>query len=134
MTKRITLLTVCLALAGGTLAACGDEEKSVDTTPAAPGTTEPATTATTQSAAGDVVEIDMKDIKYVPENATAKVGQTVRWKNSDPVAHTVDAESADVESGTIDPGKTFETKFDKAGKVDYVCAIHPNQTGTVTVQ
>jgi plastocyanin len=131
MTKRITVLAVCLALA---LAACGSEEKSVDTTPAAPGTTEPATTATTQSAAGDVVEVDMKDIKYVPDNVTAKVGQTIRWKNSDPVAHTVDAESAGVESGTIDPGKTFETKFDKAGKVDYVCAIHPNQTGTVTVQ
>jgi len=22
----------------------------------------------------------------------------------------------------------------KAGKIDYVCTIHPNQTGTITVQ
>jgi len=29
---------------------------------------------------------------------------------------------------------TFEQTFDAAGKVDYVCTIHPNQTGTVTVE
>jgi len=128
MTKPLTALAVCVALAGGTLAACGDDdEESASTTPAAA----PATTG----AAADVVVVDMKDIEYVPRNATAKVGQTVRWTNSDPVAHTVTAKSgSDVDSGTIDPGKDFETRFDRPGKVDYVCTIHPNQTGTVTVR
>jgi len=128
MTKPLTALAVCAALAGGTLAACGDDdEESASTTPAAA----PATTG----AAADVVVVDMKDIEYVPRNATAKVGQTVRWTNSDPVAHTVTAKSgSDVDSGTIDPGKDFETRFDRPGKVDYVCTIHPNQTGTVTVR
>lgn len=131
MTKPLTALAVCAALAGGTLAACGDDdEDSASTTP----TSAPTTSAKTTAAAG-AVEIDMKDIKYVPQNATAKVGQTVKWTNSDPVAHTVTAKSgSDIDSGTIDPGKEFEAKFDKAGKVDYVCTIHPNQTGTVTVR
>lgn len=127
MSKRITVLAVCVALAGGALAACGDDD-SAGTTAA------PATTGET-SAASDVVEVDMKDIEYIPQNISAKVGQTVRWKNSDPVAHTVTATSgSDVDSGTIDAGKTFETKFDKPGKVDYFCTIHPNQKGTVRVR
>ena len=130
MTKPMTILAACLALAGGTLAACGgDDEDSASTAPA----TTPVPTQ--KPAAPDVVAVDMKDIKYVPQNVTAKVGQTVRWTNSDPVAHTVTAKSGSkIDSGTIAPGKTYEAKFDKAGRVDYVCAIHPNQKGTVTVR
>jgi plastocyanin len=131
MTKPITALAACLALAGGVAAGCGgDDEESASTTPA---TT--AGPAQTTEAPADVVMVDMKDIKYVPRNVTANVGQTVRWTNSDPVAHTVTAKSgSDVDSGTINPNDTFEAKFDKPGKVDYVCTIHPNQTGTVTVR
>ena len=41
----------------------------------------------------------MKDILFVPEKVTARVGQTVRWTNSDDVEHTVKAKSgADFES------------------------------------
>ncbi len=128
MTKRTIYVATCLLLAGA-LAACGGDDDEDRATKA------PVTTAAPSGApAADVVTVDMKDIKYIPRDATAKVGQTVRWTNSDPVAHTVTAKSgSDVDSGTIDANETFETKFDKPGKVDYVCTIHPNQTGTVTV-
>ena len=62
------------------------------------------------------------------------MGQTVRWTNSDDVAHTVKASSgADFESKAISKGKTYEAKLTKAGTIDYVCTIHPSQTGTITV-
>ncbi|MDX6648127.1 MAG: hypothetical protein QOJ97_78 [Solirubrobacteraceae bacterium] len=140
MTKRTTAFAACLALAAA-LAACGgsDNKTTSASTPAPPAST-PATTgggasAPSGNADANVVQVDMKDIKFVPATVTAKVGQTVKWTNSDPVAHTVTAKSgSDVDSGTIGPNQTFSTKFAKAGRVDYVCSIHPNQTGTVIVK
>lgn len=76
----------------------------------------------------------MKDILFVPDKLTARVLQTVRWTNRDDVAHTVKAKSgADFESKVISKGKTFDAKLTKAGTIDYVCTIHPSQTGTITV-
>ena len=31
-------------------------------------------------------------------------------------------------------GDTFTQKFDAPGTIDYVCTIHPQQTGTITVE
>ncbi len=79
----------------------------------------------------------MKDIQYVPKDVTVKKGGTVTWTNSDTVAHTVTKESgpgAEFDSGNLDVDATFEQKFTAPGKVNYVCTIHPNQTGTVTVK
>ncbi len=123
-----TILSVaaCLAFAG-----CGgdDDEDAASNSP--PPTVPAATTPPTDAA----VAIDMKDIKYVPAKASAKVGQTVRWTNSDPVAHTVTATSgSDIDSGTINANDTYEAKFTRAGTVAYFCEIHPNQKGTVTVR
>lgn len=83
------------------------------------------------------VTIDMKDIKYVPAAATAKVGDTVLWTNSDKVAHTVTKTGGpgpSFDSGTIPPGGTYTQTVKTPGRIDYVCTIHPNQTGTLTVQ
>jgi plastocyanin len=139
MTKRTTAFAACLALAAA-LAACGSSNsKSTSASTPAPPASTPATTgggakAPTGAADASVVQVDIKDIKFAPATVTVKVGQTVKWTNSDPVAHTVTAKSgSDVDSGTIAPNQTFETKFKKAGRVDYVCTIHPNQSGTVIV-
>jgi plastocyanin len=135
MTKRTIAFAACLALAAGTLAACGGGDKTASSTSTPAPTTPAAPTAKPPAATGGVVAVDIKDIKFVPATVTVKAGQTVRWTNSDPVAHTVTAKSGStVDSGTIASGKTYETKFTKAGKVDYVCTIHPGQAGTVIVQ
>ena len=83
------------------------------------------------------VTVDMKDIKFMPANVNVKVGGTVGWINKDSVPHNVtkeDGPGAEFASDTVDPGGKFSQKFDAAGKVDYVCTIHPNQTGSVTVK
>lgn len=125
MRLAILAAALCLAVAG-----CGgDDDDAASTSPP------PTVPAATTPPADAAVEIDMKDIKYVPARASAKVGQTVRWTNSDPVAHTVTATSgSDVDSGTINPNDTYEAKFTRAGTVAYFCEIHPNQKGTVTVR
>ena len=129
MRTTIACLAACLALVA---AGCGGDDSSDN---GAPPATQPVNTDTTPTPAqASVVDVDMREIKYIPADVTVKVGQTVRWKNSDPVAHTVTSKSAGVDSGTIDPEKSFETKFRKAGKVSYFCEIHPTQKGTVTVR
>ena len=76
----------------------------------------------------------MKNIQFVPQAITAKVGQTIHWTNADSVAHTVTAKGgANFDSGVLDPGKQYSFKATKAGTINYVCQIHPNQTGTITV-
>ena len=131
-----TLLT-CLALAtGGAIAGCGSDNNdtaSTSTPPPPAATTAQATTPAASS--GDVVKVDMKDIKFVPADITVKVGQKIEWTNTDTPPHTVTSttDSAKFDSGTMQPGAKFDYTPTKAGKIDYVCTIHSGQTGTITV-
>jgi plastocyanin len=124
MPSRALIAALLLVLAAG----CGEKESAGSGT--AGGTaTEPAS-----SSGGTTVEVDMKNILFVPEKITARVGQTVRWTNSDDVAHTVKAKKgADFESKVISKGKTYKAKLTKTSTIDYVCTIHPSQTGTISV-
>jgi plastocyanin len=129
----------CLALtAGGVLAGCGSDNKDSASTPAAappPAATTPAST-TPAAASGDVVKVNMKDIKFVPADITVKVGQKIEWTDTDgQIPHTVTSQTkgADFDSGTLQPGATFDYTPTKAGTINYICTIHSGQTGTITV-
>ena len=136
--KSLLLLFTCLTLA---VAGCGDDDKSSDETPS--GGDKPAAT-TGGDAGGDkpAVEgsgpnkVDMKDIKYNPQNIGVSKGDTITWTNSDQVPHTVTKDGgpgANFDSGDIAAGKKYEQTFDAVGKIDYHCTIHPQQTGTIEV-
>ena len=131
--KRLPILAVSLVLATGGLAACGgddDEDKGGSTAPAQTGAQ-----ATTQAAgaAGGQVTVSIKNTAFEPKNVTAKVGQTIKWTNDDPIAHTV-TQQGGFDSGTLNAGATFTFKPTRAGRIDYVCMIHPGQTGSITVE
>jgi plastocyanin len=134
---RIVTIAACLTLAAAAVAGCGgSSKKKSETTSSAGGgatTSAPANTPAPAAAASEV-KVSMKQIKFVPENITAKVGQTIKWTNDDPFAHTVTAKSgASFDSGPVNAGGTYTFKATKAGTIDYVCTIHPNQAGTITV-
>jgi len=112
-------------LAALALAGCGEEESTGSGT-AGGSPDEPAA-----SGGGNAVVVKMKDILFVPDKVTVRVGQTVRWLNEDDIAHTVKA--TDFESGNIRKGDVFEAEFSKPGRIDYVCTIHPSQKGTITI-
>ena len=79
----------------------------------------------------------MKNTTFVPMTASVAKGGTITWTNSDSFAHTVTKEGGpgqDFDSGNVDGGGTFKQRFDAAGKIDYVCTIHPSQTGSITVE
>jgi plastocyanin len=117
--RPITLLVACLALV---LAGCGG------------GNDNGGSGSSSGSSSGNTVTIDMKNIKFAPEDVTVKVGQTVKWVNQDTVDHDVSAKSgADFKSDLFGNGKSFEWKADKAGTVSYVCTVHPGMVGTLKV-
>jgi plastocyanin len=124
----------CLALAAGgaAFAGCGssDDKKSASTATKATVAVKPPAAAP----AGEV-KVSMKNIKFVPANITAKVGQKIVWTNDDgQIPHTVTAtKGATFDSGNVDGGATFDYTPAKAGKIDYVCTIHQGQSGTITV-
>jgi plastocyanin len=132
----------CLALA--VVAGCGDDKNDSSSTPAAAKpapriatTTSPAAATTTTDSgtpAGAVVKVSMKDIKFVPEKITVKVGQKIEWTNDDAVAHNVTAtDGADFASDTIDGGGQYSYRPTKTGVIQYVCTIHSGQNGEITV-
>ena len=131
--RFLLLLALLAALA---LAGCGGDDEETTATPPAE-TTEEATPAgeETEGAADDVVTVTMKNIQFDPQEVTVKAGQTVRWVNEDDVQHDADATSgADFNLDLIDKGGTIEWKAEAAGDVEYVCSVHPNMTGTITVE
>ncbi len=139
MTRLLTLLALLLAAGALVAVGCGGDEDEGDsggagTTTAEQGATETAGGASGGSQGGGPVKIDMKNIEYVPKQATVKVGQKIAWTNGDSVAHTVTAKSGgDFDSGTLNPGDDFSFTPTKAGTINYFCEIHPNQTGKITV-
>lgn len=89
-------------------------------------------------------------LNFDPDTVQIKVGETVRWKNSSLLVHSVtaDPEEATKESsaslpdgaepfnsGLLDPEKTFEHTFTVAGTYNYFCIPHEAMmTGVVIVK
>jgi plastocyanin len=126
--KRLSVLAFALVA----LAGCGsDDNKSSDSGGKAQPA--PATSPPTTGASGPVA-VTIKDIKFQPHDVTVKEGQKVRWTNDDNVPHTVTAtKNGSFDSGTLKPGAFYETTMRNAGTIDYVCQIHPGQTGTIKI-
>jgi plastocyanin len=80
------------------------------------------------------VVVSIRDFAFRPDTVIIPVGGTVRWKNEDPVNHTVTSSSgAPLESGQIPAGERFEYTFGAPGTYTYVCSIHPSMAGKVIV-
>jgi plastocyanin len=80
------------------------------------------------------VTIKMQNIAFDPKEVTVKVGQKVTWTNEDTVDHNVTSQSGEtVKSDNFGKGGTFSFTPKKAGKISYVCTIHPGMTATLTV-
>lgn len=137
MTRLFALLLACLAL-GLVAVGCGDDEDDDGGGGAAETTEQPAEDASPDEDTG-MTEVGMKGIKFDPAEVTVKVGGTVMWTNNESVPHDVtkeDGPGPDFSSGNgnMKQGDTYEQTFKEAGTVNYVCTVHPNMKGTVTVE
>lgn len=85
---------------------------------------------------GGTVSVSIVDFAFNPKTITVPVGTTVRWTNNGSAPHTVTSTSSPkaFDSGTLNPGESFEFTFKTAGQFPYRCAIHPSMTGMVIVE
>ena len=76
---------------------------------------------------------------YIPYEVKVAVGETVTWSNNDNEPHTVTAGTAagglsgEFDSSLFMSRTTFSHTFEKEGKFDYFCMVHPWMDGVVTV-
>jgi plastocyanin len=97
-------------------------------------TAAPSAVPSASASASAAAVVDTKNFAYAPATITIHPGQTVTFKNSDTIAHTVTAADKSFDSGNMDQGATWSHIFAKAGTYAYVCAYHSYMTGTVIVK
>ncbi|HEV8152039.1 MAG TPA: plastocyanin/azurin family copper-binding protein [Solirubrobacteraceae bacterium] len=133
MKRLLIMLVACTALVA---AGCGGDDNSSSSSGSSSATKKEDNSGSGSGAAttSDTVEIDMKNFQFVPKDQTVKVGQKVKWVNQDSAPHdATDEKTGQFKSGQFAKGESFEFTPKKAGKISYVCTIHPGMDGTLTV-
>jgi len=72
-------------------------------------------------------------VQFQPATITARVGDTIVWVNKDPFPHTVTAAGA-FDSKDIAAGASWKYVARRAGSHSYICTLHPNMKGTLTIE
>ena len=117
-------LLAAAALAGAGCGSDDDEDSGADS---------PARTATTAGGSGQRVNM-VSGNEFQPKEVTVNVGETVTWTNTDSVPHNAVAKEGEGPKSELLPkGKTYSFTPDSAGKIAYVCTIHPGMEGTLNV-
>jgi len=127
--KRLTLTIGLLALAA-VLAACSGSSVATPTTAAPAG-----------SPSGDAVTIVAKDIKFDPTAVSVKADTAfdINFDNRDSAPHNIsisNSSGANVFKGEIVTSTrvTYAVPALLAGTYGFVCEVHPEMKGTITVQ
>lgn len=79
--------------------------------------------------------VDIQNFIFTPASITVKKGSTVTWTNSDSSAYTVteiDGQSGP-DSQRLAKGQSYAFTYNTVGTFKYVCSLHPDMKGTVTV-
>lgn len=78
--------------------------------------------------------VQVENFTYTPSNLTVPLGATVTWTFEDSAKHDVVAADKSFSSPLHRDGETYQFTFTRSGSYAYTCSIHPDMTGTVTVQ
>ena len=79
----------------------------------------------------EMIQVTIDGLIFSPAEITAKIGDTVVWRNKDIVAHTATARGGF--NVMIEPDKSASLVLTKMGSVDYYCRFHPNMLGRIIV-
>lgn len=87
-----------------------------------------------QAYAAEVVEVRIRDYKFIPERVAVKAGTTVKWTNDEKRAsHSVVFPAEKLESERLLSGDSWQRSFDRPGVYAYTCEPHPEMKGTIEV-
>ena len=87
-------------------------------------------------AKGDLIVISQKNKVFEPVELTVQKGESVVFRNDDPVTHNVFSrtEGSQFNLKMQKPGQEDVVTFDEPGDVTVRCAIHPTMKLTVHVE
>ena len=91
-------------------------------------------------AAQSSARVAMRNIAFEPADITVKKGGKVTWTNEESAEHDVTKTGGpgprftSGRPGGMSKGDRFTHVFTMPGKFSYVCTVHPNMKGTVTVR
>jgi plastocyanin len=88
----------------------------------------PATARKVGAASGTVV---MAQIAYKPTQLSVRKGAEVVFDNRDVAPHTVTEKGGTIDSGLLNPGKSFRLVVDRS--FEYVCTLHSNMKGQISL-
>jgi plastocyanin len=71
---------------------------------------------------------------FHPPILTVKQGETVEWRNTDPVPHTATGKEGGLDSGDISANGTYRFTAKKKGRFAYICTLHPIMKGELIVE
>jgi plastocyanin len=147
MRKALLVLTAVAALLpacggdddGGTTAATGDtaaETGATGATSETGATGDAAADCPDLTGEGDVFTVTIADFTFDPNCFTASASQGITVVNEDDVGHTFTMVGTDI-NVPIAGGETFNGEpiagAVEPGTYEFVCTIHPQMTGEVTV-
>lgn len=78
-------------------------------------------------------EMDQKDMTFEPHVLAITKGTTVKFLNSDAVAHNVFSPEGAYDLGAWQQGESKEHTFAKTGAFTQLCRLHPEMEGFVVV-
>jgi plastocyanin len=78
--------------------------------------------------------VTIQNMSFSPASLTVVMGTTVTWTNKDNITHTVTADDASFDSGSIAPGSSYSRTFSTKGSFPYHCKIHPMMMAIVIVK
>jgi plastocyanin len=123
-------------VAGAAPAACAPIPETLSAPAGDAGATpaaEEAAEEPAEAAPSEPQAVTIQDFAFGPETLEITAGTTVTWTNNDSAAHTATADDGSFDTGTIDSGGSASVTFDTPGTYTYICAFHPNMTGTIVV-
>jgi plastocyanin len=90
-----------------------------------------AAAAASAPAAGGTATVAMAGLKFSPATLSVRKGTTVVFDNDDVAPHTITSQGDTIDSGVLNPGKSFSLVVTAGFK--YRCTIHPFMTASVVV-
>ena len=90
--------------------------------------------ASSGAAAVTVHTVTIDGFAFKPASIVVKEGDSVEWRNTDPVPHTVTAKDAGLDSGEIAANGHYRFTAKKKGRFAYICTLHPIMKGELVVE
>ena len=85
------------------------------------------------AARSGVHEVTIDAFAFEPAVVSVDRGDTIVWRNDDPVPHTVTAPGS-FDSGAIAPGGRWRYTAATRGRHEYICSFHPMMKGLLVVR